>query len=614
MATIVYLDVDDEITSAAARVRAAGERQVGLVVPNGSRLATSRINFRLLAREAQTRGRDLTIVSADAATRALAASAGLPVHASVGEYETASGGAAVREPQGAPSEAAAAAREAEAGEAEAPEAAETAAPKPRDRTKTRSAPDTASDRSPARPAVTPPSDLDATVVVPPPPASGPPANGAPAKPEAGLPRFGSIRVVGPRRGFSRPAMLVGAALLAAVIVVGGVSAYVFLPSATIRVAPRVDAVIPVSFEVRADPAVTQPDAAAGVVPADRLTIPLGVTGTFPASGVRVEETRASGVVRFTSENTFVPVTIPAGTRVSTQAGTAFSTREAVTVERASFVTGPTSATVAVDAQVAGPGGNVAAGTITELSDDIRQFLISVTNPEATSGGTRTEFPRIEQADVDAALADLGAELATQFEARLADPATTPPGTTLFAATRALGESTPSVDPATLVGQEAATFDLGLTAEGAVTAVDDSPLEALARARIRAAVDADHRLIEESIEIAVGAPTVDGATVLFPVSAEAVQVLVLDAAELLAEVKGRPIHQARSILERYGQVDIEVWPEWVTAIPTLDARLSLVVDDSGAAPSGSPRPSAAPTAPPSVAPTEAPSGAPESVAP
>jgi len=608
MATIVYLDVDDEITSAAARVRAAGERQVGLVVPNGSRLATSRINFRLLAREAQTRGRDLTIVSADAATRALAASAGLPVHASVGDYETASGGTPVREPEVAPTDAPAEATQ--AAEAGVP----TVAPTRRERTKTRPAPDAGSDGPAREPmsdrlAVTPPSDLDATVIVPPPPPIE-----SPAKPESGPSRSGSIRVVGPRRGFSRPAMLVGAALLAAVIVVGGVSAYVFLPSATIRVTPRVDPVVPVSFEVRADPAVTEPDATAGVVPAERLTIPLGVTGTFPATGVRVEETRASGVVRFTSENTFVPVTIPAGTRVATQAGTAFSTRAAVTVERASFVTGPTSATVAVDAQVAGPGGNVAAGTITELSDDIRQFLISVTNPEATSGGTRTEFPRVEQADVDAALADLGAELAAQFEARLADPATTPPGTTLFAATRALGEATPSVDPATLVGQEAATFDLGLTAEGAVTAVDDSPLEALARTRIRAAVDADHRLVEDSIEIAVGAPTVDGATVLFPVSAEAVQVLVLDAAELLAEVKGRPIHQARSILERYGQVELEVWPEWVTAIPTLDARLSLVVDDSGAAPSGSPRPSIAPTASPSVTPTEAPSGAAESVAP
>ena len=52
--TIVYLDVDDEITSAAARVRSSGGGRVAVVLPYGSRVATSRINFRLLARDAQT--------------------------------------------------------------------------------------------------------------------------------------------------------------------------------------------------------------------------------------------------------------------------------------------------------------------------------------------------------------------------------------------------------------------------------------------------------------------------------------------------------------------------------------------------------------------------------
>ena len=49
--------------------------------PFGSRVATSRINFRLLAREAQANGRRLDIVAPDASARALAASAGLPVFA-----------------------------------------------------------------------------------------------------------------------------------------------------------------------------------------------------------------------------------------------------------------------------------------------------------------------------------------------------------------------------------------------------------------------------------------------------------------------------------------------------------------------------------------------------
>src|SRR4051794_4062535 len=90
-AGIVYLDVDDEITSAAQRIRSSAATRVALVVPYGSRIATSRMNFRLLSREAIVSNRRLSIVAGDAASRALAASAGLPVFATVGEYEDAMG-------------------------------------------------------------------------------------------------------------------------------------------------------------------------------------------------------------------------------------------------------------------------------------------------------------------------------------------------------------------------------------------------------------------------------------------------------------------------------------------------------------------------------------------
>src|SRR6478735_2051195 len=70
-------------------LRRLADPRVGLVIPFGSRVATSRINFRLLAREAMSHGRRLDIVAPDASARALAASAGLPVFASVGEYEDA---------------------------------------------------------------------------------------------------------------------------------------------------------------------------------------------------------------------------------------------------------------------------------------------------------------------------------------------------------------------------------------------------------------------------------------------------------------------------------------------------------------------------------------------
>ena len=86
---IYYLDIDDEITSAAARLRDSSDSRIALVLSAGSRVATSRINFLLLAREAKRRHKRLAIIAADPTVQSIARSAELPVYASVGEYEAA---------------------------------------------------------------------------------------------------------------------------------------------------------------------------------------------------------------------------------------------------------------------------------------------------------------------------------------------------------------------------------------------------------------------------------------------------------------------------------------------------------------------------------------------
>ena len=85
--TICYLDPEDEITGAVARIRAVEDRAAILVLPPGSRIATSRINFRLLGREAEQAGIDLVAVSDEPGVRALAISAGVPAYDSVAAAE-----------------------------------------------------------------------------------------------------------------------------------------------------------------------------------------------------------------------------------------------------------------------------------------------------------------------------------------------------------------------------------------------------------------------------------------------------------------------------------------------------------------------------------------------
>src|SRR4051794_31527130 len=228
---IVYLDADDEITSAAARLRAAALERVVFVLPYGSRLATSRINFRLLAREAGSRGKQLEIVAADASTRALAGSAGLTVHTSVAALEAGSG---------APGATGAAAT-----------ASEPPSPATADGTETR--------------VLTIPRQSE------------------------------PVPTVGPRRPVvqTRTAVVAGA-ITVALLAVAALGAYVYLPSATIVLTPTAEQVGPLALTVEARTDVPAPDPASMTVPATTYSFDLSAMQTFPATGTKVTETKAAG--------------------------------------------------------------------------------------------------------------------------------------------------------------------------------------------------------------------------------------------------------------------------------------------------------------------------------
>ena len=667
----VYLDVDDEITSAAARIRSSEATRVALVVPYGSRLSTSRMNFRLLSREALVNNRRLSIVAADAATRALAASAGLPVFVSVADYETAraegqDGNGASAEGGGGAAAAGAAALGLAASEtvvlpaSEPPVVSpatpstepETGAPPTRKRPRKSEGPPSEVTEAIQLPLVSPGGRAEpvalgaASAAAETAPgaaataASGTAAaGGAGTAPAAGTARAGPaarpadespasrstsrITTAPAARGlpligdWSLPRIgapaLVAASAAVLLLLVAGVAAYVFLPAAEITVTPRSEEIGPITLVVRADPEATAVDADEAVVPAQRLEVPAEVSQTFTTAGRRVEETAATGEVTFSNLDFTSANTVPAGSIVSTQSGVRFRTNGAVTIDRARLVglqIVPTEADVGVTAVAPGPAGNVEPNTILTIPADEDPLTLKVRNRAATSGGTREEFPQIAQADVDAALEALRPQLDEAFAAAVDGGAGAPQGATPFPETAVLGEPAPTVDPATLLGQEIETFELGLRATGTVIAVDDSPVEAIAETRLLSNVGADHRLVDGSIDIDQGEPTVTAGEVSFPVQARAERVRLLDPADLLARIKGRTVDEAESILAAFGEVEIRTWPDWVTTIPGLDSRVTIVIagqggpaeDDGSAEPSGagSPGRSAAPAATPSEA--------------
>jgi hypothetical protein len=397
------------------------------------------------------------------------------------------------------------------------------------------------------------------------------------------PRPGSSRVTsapGDRTlpwNIARTPLVIGLAVLGLALVVGGVGAYVFLPTATAVISPRETVIGPIPLRIVADPNAAAADPEARIVPAVTKQLPVETTATFPVTGKRVEESPATGAVRFRNLDFTSSNTIPRGSIVSTQGGIRFRTQRAVTVPRAELVglqVFPATASVKVEAMNAGTEGNVEPNTILVVPRGEDPRTLDVTNPDATSGGKRDEFPRIVQADITAATKAVDAQLAAAFAEQLADPSLAADGTTVFPETATLADPTYSVDPTTLLGQEVETFELGATATGTVLAVDESAVAQVAEENIAPQVQAGYSLVDGSSQVQPSPGEVDEGVITFPVTITARQVLQIDPAAIEAEIRGKSVTDAQAILDRYGQSQLSVWPEWVGTIPTLDARVDV----------------------------------------
>ncbi len=626
--SVCYLEVDDEITDAVARLRAARDGRVVVVLPPGSRIGTSRINFRLLAREAESRGIALALVSGDTGVRALAVSAGMPSHGTVADAEAALG-LPVEEPDGAGS-----LREVQPSAPAAPGA--------------RTDPDRSGDGAASTEAVR------VTAVAPivgavgataaavgasapalaagPAPAAGPVARspflptgfmpggpggpgdpgGAPGQsPTSGFavtPRatahsathqggFGDPMFADPRaleeaerararrHGRGRTRRLVGliirVALIVAVLGAAAYGAYLYLPTASIRVTPTTRPFGPLTVTVTADPTVAVKDTSAGLVPAERVPFPLSATDSFAASGTQVNLTRATGTIRFTSQNTVTDVIVPDGTKLSTNSGVDFETTQPTTLPRAT-VSGttitPSTANTPIRALKAGPDGNVGADTITVEPPILGTEQVKATNPQPTTGGKKTQSLVVTRTDYDVAVQALTRQLQAQLTAALQDPATTPRGLSLFPETADLGKISTDKTASDLVGTASNSFDLTAESQSSALAVDPAQIGTVAATQLTDSAPTGVRVFADTIQTQVSEGIVSGDRIVFEVTATAQQYDPIDPAVLSQQVHGKTVSEARSILAAYGTVEVSVWPDFIPTIPDDAQRINLTIQD------------------------------------
>jgi Baseplate J-like protein len=550
---IYYLDVDDEITSAAARIRGSIDAHVALVMPTGSRVATSRINFKLLEREAKQRNKRLAIVAPDASVRSLAQSAGLPVFTNVREYE----------------------------------AAEAARPKG-------GGPGVTGDVSEAL------GELAATI--------GPSAAGSRSIRGGGSARGGAASPVNPvsveravatsrhrRRLGLTGVLLIG--LLAIIAAAGAFAAYQLWPSATVVLTVHEKPLGPIALTVKIDPAVVAVNSSTLTVPGITKSFDVKQDGTFDATGQNVVETAATGTVTVSNNNNGSSVAVPAGTVVSTADGISFATTKNASVPRATttftkpIVLTPGTVDVSIQAVQKGTSGNVKAGAIVRLPASLKSALVqgTVTNAGATTGGTHKVTPVVQQSDLDKATASLTKSIDASFADALANPGTLPAGVQLFVATGRLGAITLTPDPKTLLNQQVGSFQLAAEATGTATEADTTNVRSLAESRITSRVQPGYILVDGSLTTTMGSPTTDGAVVSIPVTTNATEAATVSVDVLKANIKGKSVADARAYLLQFGDATVSLSPWWASSVPTYDFRidLTLVAPSSHLGPDKSP---------------------------
>jgi len=361
----------------------------------------------------------------------------------------------------------------------------------------------------------------------------------------------------PGRAAGIAASLLGAAAVLIAVIV---------PSAAVTVTPTATAMATQTFSLRAGPG--------GDIAAQPLSATITTKVAGIATGSRTDETKATGSVRFTNQTTD-DIRLPKGTAVRTPDNVRFVTTEDKSLPRSFIVfltVVPGQVDVAIEAAVAGLGGNVDANRVTVSGTPA--YL--VTNPQKTAGGESKKIPVVKAEDYTAATTPekvreaFAAETSRQQSAWQAQAGA---GVSVYAlAPSSVTAQGPQAD---VVGKEVATFEVPVSgvAQGFAVASDQPAKAALER--YRTAASQGNVLDDASAKFEV-TQTVGATGVTWQVTASGRQSPRIDETRVRTAIAGRDPADARAVLEGLGLkvTDLRLAPSWWPRLPVLDTRIRI----------------------------------------
>ncbi len=366
-AEIIYLEVDAEITEAIDKLKSAKGDAVKVVVPARSTLLQSAVNLKLLKKAAKDHGKELALVTNDKTATYLAGGVGLAVASSL-----------KAEPK--VPEAIEEAINPDIVEPE-PEESSTASKDGGKSSSSSSGSKDKSDKSDKASAATEEAGVSKRAL-----GDEEIDEDRPAGKKAKVPNYNAFQ----KKLWIGMGVFMG--ILLAVILA------ITLPTAKLTVIAKADK-LPIKSDFVLDTSGVETNVDALTFAGNKLTLQKDLTQNFTATGKKDVGTKAAGNVTISNASNSDPITIAAGTVLSSQ-GKNFSLNSATTVPGAKLQGGNIVAgkvTAAITATANGDSYNLGTTTFTVVG-----YNDKVTASGSTSGGTSKTVTIVSQSDVDSA--------------------------------------------------------------------------------------------------------------------------------------------------------------------------------------------------------------------
>lgn len=349
-----------------------------------------------------------------------------------------------------------------------------------------------------------------------------------------------------------------------------------LPSATITVAPASEALrVTIPLKAVQD---ARLDAAAGIVPAQALSVQVAGDARTPTTGQSDEPAgKAAGRVVFINR-TGREITVPAGTVLSTATG---NNVQFVTTAEATLAPNGRAAAPA-EALDAGPAGNARAGTVTRVEGPLGLSLL-VANEANFSGGTTAKKGVVTEEDKARLQEQLLEELKRQALERL-DERT---GGKSFIPRESVSFLTLSPTFTPFVGEVSPDLYLSMSLQAVGLAADVDAGNRVVLTRMQESMPPGTRLISDTVRFNPGSVRLEDPTTLaFSLTGEGTLLRDLDEGAIRSAVLGLTPAEAKQVLaERFALARppvIHLGPDWLPYVvpiklPVLPWRIRVKVD-------------------------------------